>query len=98
MIEINIQDKVCWRCGLEFDEKVEELERTIHHTIPKQLNPVNNVTVPIHKKCHDEITSQDVSSLTAHAYKILRQVERMNGEVGGLNNMLGKMFILKVKK
>jgi hypothetical protein len=96
MVQINIQDEVCWRCGHPFVEDVEGLERTVHHTLPRQLNPTNNITVPIHKKCHEEITSQDVSSLSSHAYKILRQVEKMNSEIGGLNNMIGKMTFIKV--
>jgi hypothetical protein len=98
MTIINIQDDVCWKCGEVFIENDEELSKTIHHTIPKQLNPKKNITVPIHKKCHDEITSQDMASLTAYAYKLIRQTEQLNGAVEGLNNMLGKMAILKVKK
>jgi len=98
MTVINIQDDVCWKCGEAFNEQDEKLIRTIHHALPKQLNPKKNITVPIHKKCHDEITSQDMSSLTAHAYKLMRQTEQLNGAVEGLNNMLGKMAILKIKK
>jgi len=98
MTVITIQDDKCWRCGKAFKEDDEQLRKTIHHTLPQQLAPVHNLTVPIHQKCHDEITSQDMVSLTAHAYKLQRQTDRLVGSVEGLNNILGKMAILKVKK
>ena len=97
MTVINIQDDICWKCGKTFNNNP-GMEKTIHHTLPQQLSPINNVTVPIHKSCHDEITSQDISSLTSYAYKLQKQINSLNGAVEGLNNMLGKMAILKVKK
>jgi len=97
MTILNIQDDKCWKCGQPFKQDDIELSRTIHHTLPQQLSPVNNITVPIHEKCHKEITSQDVSSLTAHAYKLQKQVDTLTRSVEGLNNMLGKMTIIKIK-
>jgi len=98
MTVLNIQDDKCWKCGQPFDNSNPDLMRTVHHTLPQQLQPVNNVTVPVHEKCHKEITSQDMMSLTAHAYKLNKQIESLTGSVEGLNSILAKMAILKVKK
>lgn len=98
MTLITIQDLVCWRCGKPFDQTDPELSRTMHHTIPQSLNPVHNIIVPIHEKCHKEITSQDISSLASHAYRLGKQTEQLTGSVEGLNSMIAKHNIIKVKK
>jgi len=62
-MEIHIQDDECWIC-----RKKESLTR--HHSLPRHLNPKKNITIPVCKKCHEEINKNDVKGLYAYAYKI----------------------------
>ena len=84
---ITIQDDVCWRCGKPFS-KDKGLAKTTHHAIPQQLRPAKNILLPIHEKCHSEITSTDVSSLTAFAYRIHKEVSALKGKTCGLVSLL----------
>ncbi len=94
---INIQDDVCWRCGKEFDQNDPELCRTTHHVLPRHLQPFKNIVVPIHKKCHDEITASDKSTLTAFAYKIIRDTKKLQGQVDALNSLISTRDMIKFK-
>ena len=51
---ISIQENFCMRCG------VNGVPLTRHHSIPKRMKPKMNVTVPLCKKCHDELNLLEV--------------------------------------
>ena len=42
---------ICWLCGNEFTINN---QKTMHHVIPQHLNPITNITIPLHRECHDE--------------------------------------------
>ena len=50
--EIAIASYDCFRCG-----SMENLTR--HHAIPKRMNPRKNMTVPLCRKCHNELNTID---------------------------------------
>ncbi len=72
---ITIQGSSCWKCGNDFDGK--ECKRTSHHGIPRTLKPKQNVSIPMCEKCHKEINKQDINTLKAYAYKILKTSESL---------------------
>ena len=53
---IKIDNGVCFSCGEEF-EPTGPLMRTLHHCLPKLIDPKFNVIVPLHKVCHQELNS-----------------------------------------
>lgn len=95
---INIQDDICWKCGKPFDDKDDDLKKTVHHMLPQTCNPVKNVTVPIHEKCHREITSVDMIALTNYAFKLKKNQEQLNNNVEALTSLLTTQFLIKIKK
>jgi hypothetical protein len=77
---INTEDKFCWICGAD-------KFLTKHHVLPQHLKPINNVLVPICKKCHDKLNVEDFQSLYPFLTKIsltLKGIEdslnKTNGE------------------
>ena len=96
MTQLIINDDKCWQCGKPFTDP--EDPRTMHHVLPKHLNPVSNIQIPIHESCHKIVTSQDMAALTAHAYRLLREVAQLSGSVEGLTSTLATATIIKVKK
>lgn len=72
---ISISDSVCWKCGKPFSKG--EYQRTVHHVLPRNLNPIKNITIPLHEKCHREVTSEDTASLTNFAYKLTQQAKAL---------------------
>lgn len=93
---IIIDDDVCWLCGNPFTNE-KGMNRTTHHTLSRHLKPKKNITVPIHQKCHDEITSVDMSALTAFAYRLQKETTSLNSKVGGLINLLYNQTMIKIK-
>jgi len=59
-------DKHCWICGTYGKE------HTLHHCLPKHLQPKRNVIIPVCQKCHDLLNVNDIKGLIAFAYKINR--------------------------
>jgi len=79
-MNILIQDEQCWIC-----EKTSNIkgEITMHHCLPRHLNPKKNVVVPICQACHDKLNAHDMNGLFAFGYKITRtlnDVRRMTGK------------------
>lgn len=77
-MNILIQDNKCWICGIKSNIKG---EITMHHCIPKHLNPNKNVIIPICQKCHDKINNNDVRGLFSFGYKInktLKEIKQMS--------------------
>jgi len=67
---ITIRGDTCWRCGNDFDGKIHK--RTAHHGIPQNLQPKQNMSIPMCVKCHEEINQQDINTLRAYAHRILK--------------------------
>ena len=93
-MELIISDDKCWKCGQVFGQG--PLKRTTHHVIPRHLKPVKNMIIPIHEKCHDEITSQDVTSLTAFTFKLEREVNDIKRKVVTLTTLLNNFSVFKL--
>lgn len=87
---ISIKDDKCWMCGKKFDNG--GIVRTTHHCLPKNLNPVNNILVPICQNCHDRLNSQDVASLTSYGYKLKRDADDLKKGIGILNKNLDNYY------
>jgi len=88
---ISIQGTVCWRCGKPF-RNTKELRRTTHHALPKHLNPAKNILLPIHEKCHTEITMDDTATLVAFGSNIDRHVKMLIDKIESLQNLLKKRY------
>jgi|TARA_Y100000310_G_scaffold103241_1_gene101559 hypothetical protein len=82
---IKVYDELCWRCGCS-----ENL--TNHHAIPKFMNPLQNVQIPLCRDCHDELHTQDMSSINAYTYRLQKKSEELVSSMKCLGNMI------KVKK
>lgn len=55
---IEFRSKYCWCCGIKMKRGKKNYDDnigTIHHMIPKSLNPINNIEIPLCWKCHKEI-------------------------------------------
>ena len=66
IIELNKEDKtfkikskICLMCGHKFSKEKgkEDLHLSDHHAIPGKMNPVFNVVIPIHIKCHRKLNN-----------------------------------------
>lgn len=49
----------CSCCGVEFDSKT---KKTKHHVVPKFMNPVKEVLIPLCTKCHRKLNNEYVRS------------------------------------
>jgi len=85
-MQLVINDNSCWVCG-------GHQNLTTHHTLPKHLKPQRNILVPICKRCHDKINSNDVNGLYAYAYKI----EQLGKQMSSGANKLLRLFEENVK-
>lgn len=92
---VTMDDNVCWRCGLPFGS--DELQRTNHHVLPKQFVPVKNVLIPLHRKCHDEVTSTDTASMTAFTFRLFNECGELTRKVEALSNLLNNQMIMGLK-
>lgn len=70
MTEIQVRDYMCWICESKKD-------LTVHHVLPKHLNPRHNLTVPICQKCHNHINNVDIRGIVAYAYKLEKIFQEM---------------------
>lgn len=57
---MSYSSKTCWNCGIEMKLEGKEGEQnekksTRHHAIPKHMNPLMNVVVPVCLGCHQII-------------------------------------------
>lgn len=73
------------------------MNKTIQHTLPQQFKPKKNIIIPLHEKCHKEITSTDTASLTAFAYRIQKEMHMLKGKVNGLVNLMSNQTMIKLK-
>ena len=93
---INISDDVCWICGKGFGPG--KLACTGHHVLPRHLNPVKNLIVPVHQGCHDRINADDTAGLTAFAFKLVKEAKEISHLASVLVNTLIKIKELKEGK
>lgn len=91
MTEVQIRDDKCWIC-----ESKKEL--TVHHVLPKHLKPRHNMTVPICRRCHNNINKEDLRGLAAYAVKIDRTLEEMQKGVKHIYESVFKYIEDKRKK
>jgi len=75
---ITICSSLCYMCG-------ESQKLTQHHTLPKHLNPINNVIVPICHECHEKINETDIAGLYPYIFKLKKLGEQIKT---GSNNIL----------
>lgn len=76
----------CWVCGK--DNNI----ITRHHVLPKHLNPVNNVIVPVCEGCHDRINADDVNGMYAYLHKVSNTIhsnkKMVSIALGKINDMV----------
>lgn len=94
-MEITIKDDCCWICGKHISI-VKSL--TDHHTLPKHLKPVKNVVVPVCRRCHDKLNSDDKQGLVSFAYKIQKSFDALSGMVKGMTKNLKRVDLEKSEK
>lgn len=75
---IPIEDKNCWICGSS--EKI-----TKHHVLPQHLKPLNNILVPICRRCHDKLNEEDFQSLYPFLTKISLTLKNIEGSLNRTN-------------
>lgn len=93
-ININIDDSVCWLCGKKFIQN----QKTKHHTIPVAFKPVNNITVPMHHKCHDSLHDEDLAQLKRFIGHIIKTHDNVEKEIKVLTSKIEKLNKKKVSK
>jgi len=87
---ITITDQNCWICNGK--EKI-----TMHHTLPKHLNPQKNIIVPICHLCHDKINTVDLASITAYANKLLILMGTSKSHIKQLVKKLEELYKQQTK-
>lgn len=80
-MNIMVNDGECFVCGTLMD-------LTMHHTIPKHMNPKKNVVVPVCSVCHDKINQTDLNSMQAFAFKIHKSVDSLTAQLTELNRLI----------
>lgn len=80
---IKIEDKTCWRCGTHKDI-------TNHHAIPVYLNPINNIEIPLCRKCHTDLHGEDLNNVSAFAYKIMKTLKSSNVQIKALTELVNR--------
>lgn len=95
MTTVIINDDFCWMCGKKFSRND---ITTTHHTLPKNLHPVNNILVPIHESCHNKINSVDFNSLVSFVNKLTKENEKMGSKIDVLNNLLTNFRLIEIKE
>lgn len=80
--EIIINSDICYICGKKFQGKA-ELEKTMHHSIPKCIKPKFNIQIPVHRKCHDEMNRNFI-----HKQQIIKLQNRMTSLNACLDNII----------
>lgn len=87
-MELRIEDDMnCWVCGKTFVNYKDhpEHQKTMHHVLPQHLKPINNVVVPVCKKCHEFINQSDIRGMYAFAHKF-------DKSLGELRKMAKELF------
>ena len=87
MTHIKIDDDKCWMCGEAFSNEKGK-SHTTHHCLPVNMRPVKNIMIPIHESCHNKINSTDITSLTAFAYRLQKEIRKMNLKTEALVGLL----------
>ncbi len=90
MTIININDDNCWICG-------KKKQLTMHHTLPKHLNPKKNIIVPICLECHKKINLIDISSLISYTFKLEKTTKELLKQVKFLTNTTCNIKLIKWK-
>lgn len=83
MSNLTIQDNKCWVCEARFSKDVVQ---TAHHTLPKHLQPKNNVIIPVCEDCHGKINKRDDRGLFLLAVKIDKTMKSVKQMTGSLTN------------
>lgn len=61
-----MKSKICWLCG---KEGTPENPLTDHHAIPQRLNPQKNMTIKLHRACHDIVDKPYISIQLPNGYR-----------------------------
>ena len=94
-MNLTAQDNRCWICGCEHSQ---ENKLTMHHCIPQNFNPVNNVVVPVCSECHDKLNEADIASLYQFAAKIERGIATLSKQTSILTRYIESNHKIKIKK
>lgn len=81
MTIIKIEEQLCWMCGIK-------QMQGIHHGIPQQLQPRNNVTIPLCNECHSKINKIDNAAVASYLYRILKTLEEKKKAIYGIKRII----------
>lgn len=101
-ITIN-RDDVCWVCGhgpspAKKKGNTPARTMTMHHTLPKHLNPKRNVVVPVCNWCHEEINAADFRGVLNFTFKIQRACEETIDQVKKVREYLATHDVAELIK
>lgn len=68
MSNMVVNENECWVCG----QDGRFVTITMHHVLPKHLNPVKNIIVPVCHSCHNKINEADYKGIRDFAFKIMK--------------------------
>ena len=89
MIEmIMVKDDVCWLCGKHLGINNKSMVITQHHVLPQTLKPKKNICVPVHRMCHNKITSHDMNCLKNFAIRIYQESKELTKKTQILINQV----------
>jgi len=78
-----LRQEPCMMCGNKFGN-------SLHHAIPKALSPVDNVLIPLCKRCHRELHESNIIPLFDNEsdYLIKRKLANDNDRLKSINKNL----------
>jgi uncharacterized protein YlaI len=68
-MDITAYNKDCFICGREAE--------TRHHTLPKHLNPKNNIIIGLCDECHKKVHTFDVAGLNSYIAGVEKRLAEM---------------------
>ena len=83
---IMVNEGECWVCGM--NGGLSGVTLTKHHVLPKHLNPMKNILVPVCTTCHDKINEVDFKGVRDFAFKIMKTSEEQLAMVTRLTEIM----------
>lgn len=78
--------EICWMCGQTFGTG--KNAKTSHHVIQQRHKPKVNITIPLHRHCHDVVDNIKQPEETKKLKDVKRSLDRIHGIVQALEGRL----------
>ena len=88
---IKIYASHCFCCGEQTQNSKKGKEKTNHHAIPEELNPLRNIIIPLCKDCHTKI-HQDSQAMNPKKLAILKRVKAAKKHYGKIDEAFDKII------